>query len=65
MLIIDRTMFLDFVVGTQYVVADVSTLAPAWFIVATNKQLRKEIIDLFTFKSGVIAVSSMIPVHVP
>ena len=65
MIQIDFKMFIPFVVGTQYLVADVSTLAPAWFILATNKQIRQEIIKLFTFNPDAFAFTTVLPPHLP
>ena len=52
MLTIDRATFVEWVTSTQFILVDVSTLAPAWFIVITNKQLRHEIFGLAFGKSS-------------
>uniref|UniRef100_A0AC34GGJ3 Uncharacterized protein n=1 Tax=Panagrolaimus sp. ES5 TaxID=591445 RepID=A0AC34GGJ3_9BILA len=46
--------FQDAIISTQWILADVGTVAPAWFILATNKQLRQEVINLFDFGGNIV-----------
>uniref|UniRef100_A0A914PPI0 Uncharacterized protein n=1 Tax=Panagrolaimus davidi TaxID=227884 RepID=A0A914PPI0_9BILA len=47
-------IFLEAVASTQWILADVGTIAPVWFILATNKQLRQEIANLFDFGGNIV-----------
>ena len=43
---IDLPGIVKFTVLYQFIIVDIITLAPAWFILATNKQLRQAIVNM-------------------